>query len=60
MGLFTNMLSGIVKTALTPVAVVKDTVNIVTGQEVDSTKKLLESAKEDIEEAMDDLAEGDF
>jgi len=60
MGLFGNLLSGIVKTALTPVAVAKDAINIVTDQDVNSTKKLLESVKEDVEDAMDDLAEGEL
>lgn len=60
MGFFSNILSATVKTALTPVAVVKDAVNIVTGEEVESTKKLLESVKEDAEEAFDDLGDGEL
>lgn len=60
MGFFSNILSATVKTALTPIAVVKDTVNIVTGEEVESTKKLLESIKEDAEEAFDDLGDGEL
>ena len=38
MGFLTNMFSAAVKTALTPVAVVKDAVNVVTGEEPDTTK----------------------
>ena len=60
MGFFSNIVSATIKTALTPVAIVKDTVNIVTGNEVDSTKKLLESAREDASDAFDDLGDGEF
>jgi hypothetical protein len=54
MGFLSNLTSAIVKTALTPVAVVKDVVNVATGQEADETKKLLESAGEDLAKAADD------
>lgn len=60
MGFFSNMVSATIKTALTPVAIVKDVVNVATGEEVESTKKLLESAKEDAEDAFDDLGEADI
>ena len=50
MGFLSNMLSATVKTVLTPVAVVKDAVNLVTGEEADATKNLLSSAVEDVEE----------
>lgn len=55
MGFFSNILSATVKTVLTPVAIVKDAVNVVTGEEADETKKLLESAGEDVEDAIDDI-----
>jgi hypothetical protein len=54
MGFFSEITSAIVKTALTPLAVVKDAVNVVTGQEADATKDLLKSAGEDLEQAIDD------
>lgn len=60
MGFFSNILGATVKAALTPIAVVKDVVNIVTGDEADATKKLLESAGEDVEQATDDLADGEL
>lgn len=60
MGFFTNIVSATIKTVLTPIAVVKDVVNIATGDEVDSTKKLLESAQEDASDAFDDLGDGEF
>lgn len=48
MGFFENMISGAVKIALTPVAIVKDAVNIIADEEPDATKKLLESANKDL------------
>jgi hypothetical protein len=60
MGFLSNMLSATVKTVLTPVAVVKDAVNVVTGEEADATKNLLSSAVEDVEEGFDDLGEGEL
>jgi len=60
MGFLTNLVSAAVKTTLTPIAVVKDVVNIVTGNEPDSTKELLQSASEDASEAVDNLGDGEF
>jgi hypothetical protein len=60
MGFLTNMFSAAVKTALTPVAVVKDAVNVVTGEEPDTTKNLLSSAAEDVVEATEDLGDGEI
>ena len=60
MGFLTNMISATVKTVLTPVAVVKDVVNIATGEEADATKNLLSSAAEDVAEAADELGDGEF
>lgn len=58
MGFLTSILSATVKTVLTPVAVVTDAAKVVVGIEPDSTKKLLESAVDDIEDGFDDLADG--
>ena len=60
MGFLSGMFSAVVKTALTPVAVVKDAVNVVTGEEADATKFLLESAAEDVSDAVDDLGDGEM
>jgi hypothetical protein len=60
MGFLTNMISATVKTVLTPVAVVKDVVNIATGEEADATKNLLSSAAEDVSDAADELGDGEF
>ncbi len=55
MGFFSSLISATVKVAITPVAVVKDTVNVVVGEEPNATKELLESAGKDVEESMDDI-----
>jgi hypothetical protein len=55
MGFFSGMLSSVVKVALTPVAIVKDVVNVASGEEADATKNLIESATEDASDAIDDL-----
>lgn len=60
MGFLTNIISATVKTVLTPVAVVKDVVNIATGEEADATKNLLSSAAEDVSDAADELGDGEF
>lgn len=60
MGFFSEMFSATVKTVLTPVAIVKDVVNVVTGEEATSTKEHLESAKEDAQQAMNDLCDGEL
>jgi len=53
MGFLTNLVSATVKTALTPLAVVKDAVDVVTGGEAENTKKLLKSAAKDAKRAVD-------
>ena len=58
MGFLSNIVSATIKTALTPIAVVKDAVNIATGEDVDSTKDLLSSAADDASDAMDELFGG--
>jgi hypothetical protein len=60
MGFLGGMFSAVVKTALTPVAIVKDAVNVVTGEEADATKSLLESASDDVKYACDDLGDGEM
>ena len=49
MGFFSNIISATVKVALTPVAIVKDVVNVATGEEANTTKDLIKSAGEDAE-----------
>lgn len=59
MGFLTKMFSATVKAVLTPVAIVKDAANILTGEDADATKSLLESASEDVSDAIDDLGDGE-
>lgn len=54
MGFFSNIISATIKTALTPVAIVKDAASIAIGEEPEATKDLLKSAGEDLEDAIDD------
>ena len=60
MGFLSNIVSATIKTALTPIAVVKDVVNVATDKDVDATKNLLESAREDASDAFDNLGDGEF
>jgi len=60
MGFLSNLVSATVKTVLTPVAIVKDVVNVATGEEANATKKLIKSAIKDVDDAGDDLANGDL
>lgn len=53
MGFLTNIISAAVKTALTPVAVAKDALDVALGNEAENTKELLESAAKDAERAAD-------
>jgi hypothetical protein len=46
MGFFSELVSGVVKVAITPIAVVKEVVNVTVGIEPTSTKDLLDSAEE--------------
>lgn len=60
MGFFSNIVSATIKIALAPVAVVKDVVDVAIGGDADNTKKLIESAKDDAKDAVDDLTEGEL
>lgn len=58
MGLFdfiSDVVGATVKTALTPIAIVKDAVNVATVQEANETKELLKSAGEDLSDAVDEI-----
>lgn len=59
MGFLSSVLSATVKTVLSPVAITKDVVNVLADKEVDATKNLISSAVDDIEEGLDDLADGE-
>lgn len=55
MGFLTNLISATVKTALTPVAIVKDVVCVATGKDAENTKRLLKSAAKDVGRAGDTM-----
>ena len=59
MGFLSSIVGATVKTVLTPVAVVKDALNVVSGEPPDSTKELLESIVNDLSEGFDDLGDGE-
>lgn len=59
MGFLSKIVSAGVKVVLTPVAVIKDTVNVMSSEPADATKDLLESASKDAKDAVDDLGDGD-
>ena len=58
MGFFSDILSATVKTVLTPIAIVKDAVDIFKGEEPNNTKSLLQSAGEDLSDAVDEVTGG--
>ncbi len=60
MGLFGNIISASIKTILLPVAVVKDVVNLVEGEDLDATAAIGASIIEDIIDAADNAAKGDL
>ena len=60
MGFLTGLFTATIKTALTPIAVVKDAINVVTDKEVDATANLLSSASEDVADSIDDLGNGEL
>ena len=55
MGFLKNLILATVKTALTPVAIVKDVIDVATGEEAENTKRLLKSASKDAERAGDTM-----
>jgi len=55
MGFLSKITSAAIKTALTPIAVVKDVVAIATDQPVNNTEKLVESITKDIENSTNEI-----
>ena len=60
MGYVSNIISATVKTAISPIAIVKDVVNVAIGEEANNTKKLLESAGRDASNAVKDVESSVF
>ena len=54
MSFFGNLTSAVVKTALSPIAVVADVASVATGGSADNTKKLIDSAVSDAKQACED------
>lgn len=52
MGFFSELISATVKTVLTPVAIIRDVVDVAKGEEPQNTKDLLKSAGKDFDEAV--------
>ena len=54
-GFFGEITEAVVKTALTPIAVVKDVVDVTMGNKAENTKNLIESIGKDLEKGLDKL-----
>ena len=57
MGFFSNLIGSAIDIALTPVAVIKDVVNVVTGSETNATTNQIEKAGNKLSDAIDDIYE---
>jgi hypothetical protein len=55
MGFLSSIISTTVKTVLTPVAVVKDVVNVVAGEDASATRDHVESITDDIDDIIDSI-----
>lgn len=55
MGFLGNLISGAVKVAVTPIAILKDSLDVFQGEEPVTTKKVLKSAAKDINKAAKNL-----
>ncbi len=60
MSLFSNLISATIKTALTPVALVTDVVNVIKGEPPTSTINMISSATEDVKDGISQGIEGDI
>lgn len=60
MGFFGNIISSTIKIGLTPLAIIKDGVDILSGEEPENTKNLIDSSVDDAAEALSDLDDGEI
>lgn len=60
MGFFSSLVSTSVKTILSPLAVAKDAMDVVIGNEPTATKELMESTVRDVKKATDNLCDGEL
>jgi hypothetical protein len=54
-GFLGDIAGATVKVALTPVAVLKDAANVITGNETDSTERLIKEAGKDLSKSIDEI-----
>jgi hypothetical protein len=52
MGFLSSLTSALVKTAITPIAIAKDVLDVATGNEANNTKKHIEDIGNDIEDGL--------
>tara|TARA_R110000851_G_scaffold41665_1_gene104374 strand:- start:2995 stop:3171 length:177 start_codon:yes stop_codon:yes gene_type:complete len=57
MGFLGNLIGGAIKVVITPIAIVKDVVN---GTPFETTGDVLDSALNSLDDALDDLIDGDL
>lgn len=60
MGFLKGMIGAVVKTALTPIAILEDVVSVATGEAPEATVEVLGEVVEDVIVSVGDLAEGDL
>lgn len=60
MGFFSEILGATIKTALTPITVVQDIVEVMAGNEPDNTLKLVKSVGKSVGRSLDDLSDGEL
>lgn len=60
MGFLSKLVQAAVSTALTPIPVVKDIVDVALGETPKNTEKHLENISEEIEESFEDLEDGEI
>ena len=60
MGFFSKIISATVKTALTPIAIVKDIANVATEDDVVATENLISGAVKDLADATESLGDGEL
>jgi hypothetical protein len=53
MGFLTNIIAGTIKTCITPVTVVADSLDVLMGEEPTNTKKVIKSTKNSFKKAED-------
>lgn len=55
MGFFGSIIGAVVDTALTPIAIVKDVVNVANGEDTDATSEHIDGIVEKLKDAVDEI-----